>query len=783
MALTEYKRKRSFSKTPEPVGSKQTSGEDRLVFVIQKHKASHLHYDFRLEMRGALKSWAVPKGPSLNPADKRLAMLVEDHPFDYKDFEGIIPPGNYGAGTVIIWDEGTYEPLTKAKSKAEAEKILLGSFHSGSLKFTLHGKKLKGEFALVKMNTRGENAWLLIKHRDKYATEGDITTKDRSVISGKTIEELAANKKARKWISNRDASGKPKKNTKSGTADEDEDDSQSSSSAYEPIVTEILDSFGKKKKTKMPANIKPMLATANDDPVDHEDWMYELEWNGQRTIAYLNSGKVTLKSEKNKPLDKKFVPVYEALKEWPINAVIDGVITVVNEKGLPEPDRLETWNNEDDGILNFFVFDILWLQEVSLMDLPLTERHEILQKLIPAESLIKLSERFDSRGSEFIEAAGNLGLEAVIARKSDSKYVPGKQSKYWLKIKTNQADTEPENSAVKETSIQKRPKKNKNVQALKNDKDDVFLNPDEETQVKKIGGHALKFSNLNKLYWPKERITKRDMLNYYYEVSSYMLPYMKDRPQSLNRYPNGINGPSFYQKNVAGKVEDWLVKHDYENTSKEGHKTFLVCTDLASLMYIANLGCIEMNPWHSRISAPDYPDWSVIDLDPDTGNSFDEVIEVSLVVKKVLDAIGVPSYPKTSGSSGIHIYVPLGAQYTYEQSKQFAELVVNFVHDEIGDITSVERNPARRKGKIYLDFLQNRSIQTIAAPYSLRPKPGATVSAPLNWEEIRKGLRVQDFTIFNMPDRVKQEGDLFKGVLGKGINLDKVLKKMSTVFS
>jgi bifunctional non-homologous end joining protein LigD len=321
----------------------------------------------------------------------------------------------------------------------------------------------------------------------------------------------------------------------------------------------------------------------------------------------------------------------------------------------------------------------------------------------------------------------------------------------------------------------------KDITPTKGNERKTFLSPKEETQTKTINGRELTFTNLSKLYWSKEKITKRDMLNYYYTMVPYMLPYMKDRPQSLNRHPNGIDGESFYQKNVAGKVDDWITTHHYKNTTHEGEKTFFVCTDAASLLYIAKLGCIEMNPWHSRIQSPDNPDWCVIDLDPDT-NSFEQVVEVANVVRKILDAVDIPSYPKTSGSTGIHIYIPLGARYSYEQSKQLAELVVTFAHEELSDFTSIVRNPAKRKGKIYLDFLQNRAIQTIAAPYSLRPKPGATASAPLHWEEIKKGLSIKDFTIFNMLERVKNEGDIFKGVLERGIDLAQVLDNINTVF-
>jgi len=244
---------------------------------------------------------------------------------------------------------------------------------------------------------------------------------------------------------------------------------------------------------------------------------------------------------------------------------------------------------------------------------------------------------------------------------------------------------------------------------------------------------------------------------------------MKDRPQSLNRHPNGINGESFYQKNVTGKVAEWLTTYHYKSESS-GDKNFLFCTDEASLMYIASLGCIEMNPWHSRIQHAENPDWCVIDLDPDN-NSYDEVVKAAQAVKKVLDAIDVPAYPKTSGSTGMHIYIPLGAKYSYEQSKLLAELIVNMVHHDISSFTSLERNPAKRKGKIYLDFLQNRTIQTIASPYSLRPKPGATVSTPLHWDEVKKGLTPKQFTIHNIFDRLKDVGDIFKPVLEKGIDL------------
>jgi bifunctional non-homologous end joining protein LigD len=309
----------------------------------------------------------------------------------------------------------------------------------------------------------------------------------------------------------------------------------------------------------------------------------------------------------------------------------------------------------------------------------------------------------------------------------------------------------------------------------------TLLNPTEETQVKKINGHDLKFTNLSKVYWPEDNITKRDMLNYYYQVAEFIVPYLKDRPQSLNRFPNGIHGKSFYQKNVKGKSPDWVKTFPY-TTSDGENKEFLVGADEATLLWMASLGSIEMNPWFSRIQSEDYPDFCIIDLDPDK-NTFDQVIEAALEVKKVLDSLSVPSYPKTSGSTGIHIYIPLAARYTYDQSQMFAKLIVQLVHKRIPEYTSTERMIKNRGGKMYLDFLQNRPGATIASPYSVRPKPGAPVSMPLHWDEVRKGMRTENFTLRNSIARLRSVGDLFKGGLGKGIDMDKVVSMVQKVES
>ncbi|HWB94373.1 MAG TPA: non-homologous end-joining DNA ligase [Puia sp.] len=301
----------------------------------------------------------------------------------------------------------------------------------------------------------------------------------------------------------------------------------------------------------------------------------------------------------------------------------------------------------------------------------------------------------------------------------------------------------------------------------------TLLNPTEQTQVRAVSGHQLKFNNLGKVFWPEEGYTKRDLLNYYYQAAPYILPYLKNRPQSLNRFPNGITGKSFYQKDVTATAPDWVKQFPYHTSTGED-KNFLVVEDEASLLWMANLGAIEMNPWNSTIRKPDHPDWCIIDLDPTEQNSFEQVIRTAQVVRQVLEELGVPGYPKTSGSTGIHIYIPMAARYTYDECQAFGKLIATRVHGELPKFTSIERLTDRRKGCIYVDYLQNRPKATLAAPYAVRPKPGATVSMPLHWEEVKKGLKMRQFTLKNAMARIKEQGDIFKPVLGKGVDLRKI---------
>lgn len=905
MTLSKYNEKRSFDRTPEPKGGK--ANHDELIFVIQKHDATRLHYDFRLEMDGVLKSWAVPKGPSTDPSVKRLAMMVEDHPYDYKDFEGIIPEGNYGAGTVMVWDFGTYEPLEEkngqlkgVKGKKAQEKLAMKELHSGSLKMRLNGKKLKGEYALVKTKGMEENAWLLIKHRDKYASEDDITEKDRSAVSRRTLNGIEKDGDA-VWESNREEkkSTKTKNSAKTkSTKTEAKDPAEEAATGKKSPDVDVAAILKKGKKQKFPDDMQPMLATLVDGPFDDPGWEYEVKWDGYRALAYLRNGEVSLQSRNRKSFNDKFYPVFQQLQEWKIDAVIDGEIVVINEKGLSDFNALQNWRSEADGELVYYAFDILWMNGKSLIHLPLRERKAILQSIVDENSPVQLGYSVETEGKAFFEAAQKMGLEGIMAKKSDSEYYPGIRTRDWLKIKINKRQeviiagyTLNEGSSklfsalllaaydkgelhyvgkvgtgfkekqqkemmalfkpliTKKSPFRETPDYNKpsrfrpnpphaNATWLKPElvceisfteitQDGVFrhpsfegmredksakevvrevekpaeemvdeaentteeiikkpqkakrktlLNPKEETQVRKIDGHEVKFSNLGKLYWPDDKIQKRELINYYYQVAPFILPYLEDRPLSLNRFPNGIKGKSFYQKDVTGKVPDWIETTPY--VSEGEHKNFMLCNDEAALLYMANLGAIDVNPWNSRIETPDNPDWCLLDLDPDTGNTFEQVIETAQTIKGLLDSLHVPAYCKTSGSTGLHIYIPLGAKYSYDQCQLFAEWVAGQAQQQLPDFTSVERLTKNRKGKLYIDYLQNRPKATLAAPYSVRPKPGATVSMPLHWNEVKKGLQLKDFTIHNAIDRIQREGDLFKPVLGDGIDLEEVIAKM-----
>lgn len=798
MSLKEYKAKRDLSKTKEPAGFKKNSSSS-LNFCIQKHAARHLHYDFRLEYQDVLLSWAVPKGPSMNPQDKRLAIQVEDHPLDYQYFEGIIPKGNYGAGTVKIWDHGTYTMPETADSK-EIEKKLSDGLKKGHFAVVLHGNNLKGEFIFQKLK-RDENdhSWLLIKKSDPFSSE--------SAEEMETISEKI----------------KGKKNS----------------------------------HQKMPEFIAPMLATLVDEPFDSEDWLFEIKWDGFRTLAFINQDKVELKSRNNLSFNHKFPLVVNALKKCEHSLIFDGEIVIVDEKGRSNFQLMQNYKI-GEGSLCYYVFDVLYKDGVDLRDRPLIERKELLKNCLAEldSPLICFSDHLIGKGKIFFKAAEEQNLEGIIGKKIDSEY-QSRRSRDWIKIKTALRQemvvcgfTEPRGSRKKFGAliagiydeknelhytghvgggfserllneiynqliplIQKKspfkvpPKVNMPViwvkpklvaevsfaewtkdslmrqpvfKGLRMDKDPKTVKkeipqqaPKESTEtgeIKKIKDLVL--TNLEKVYWPKEKYTKGDLIAYYEKVAPFILPYLKDRPMMLHRYPEGIEGMDFYQKDLNFNPPSWIKTYPIQHEEKIIN--YLIINDLKSLLYAVNLGSIDLHPFMSRTTHLDHPDYCVIDLDPHEISS-DKLVEAALVVHDILNQLKLTHCCKTSGGKGLHVVIPLQAKYDFDESKQFAELLCYLVHQELPKTTSLERLPEKRPKRIYLDFLQNRSRQSIAAPYSVRPKKHATVSTPLDWTEVNKELNVSEFTIQSVPKRLEKIGDLFKPVLGKGINMKAAL--------
>jgi bifunctional non-homologous end joining protein LigD len=811
VGLRKYFKKRDFKQTPEPKGGVKPSKQQKLAFVVQEHHASRLHYDFRLEMNGVLKSWAVPKGPSLNPHDHHLAVRTEDHPYEYRTFEGVIPKGNYGAGNVIIWDEGWYE--ARQGDPADSEKTMLKELKKGHLTFVLHGQKLKGEFALIKMHTNDEDAWLLVKKDDEYASTADVTKQDESIKSHKRVDDLGGKMP--------DIAGFPKKAS--------------------------------------PWQVKPMLATLVDQPFSKDGWLFEIKWDGYRAVGSKKNDDIELYSRNGLDFMEKYAPVAEAMRQFKHDVIVDGEIVVTDDQGVSHFEWLQNWHRDPHGTLRYYVFDILWCDGHDLRTMPLFQRKQLLNYVMPKNDVLGFSDDIETDGLKLFNEMKERGLEGMVAKRQDSPYREGDRGPDWLKVKTHLRQevviggyTEPrggrkylgsliagvydkgdfvyvghsgggipdEQRKLLRDKLAKlerhtspflhEPKPNAPVhwvrpeivcemsfsewtkegymrhpqfEGLRSDKKPINIHREKPkaaalpiATTKNKSGLPFEPTHLDKVFFPKHKYTKGDLFKYYESVADYILPYLKDRPHSLNRMPNGITGEGFYQKNNE-HLPDWVPHADIFSESNNENLRWMVGGDLPTLLYMVQLGCVEINPWNSRVGRLEHPDWIVIDIDPE-GVGFEGVIDVARTVKEVCDAWGIPSYPKTSGKSGIHIYIPMGAKYTYQQGKNVAHLIALEVNRRQPKITSVERMPEKRKRKIYVDFLQNREGQTLAAPYSVRPTPDATVSMPLHWDEVKSGLKPTDFTIKNALARLKHTGDLWKPALARGIDLPKLLKKI-----
>ncbi len=816
--LDQYNKKRDFSQTAEPKAVKGKINATQHHFVVQRHHASRLHYDFRLEIDGALKSWAVPKGPSLNPKDKRLAVQVEDHPLSYGSFEGSIPEGNYGAGTVSIFDEGKYIPL-----EVKSDQEFLKQWKNGNIKFKLEGKVLKGDFALVRMHTGDDKNWLLIKHKDEFSW-------DKPFDSEKLVSESI------------------KKEGK---------DFKKKSDKTETVKKKPLGLDDK--------SIKPMLAKLSQAIPDGKDWLFEKKFDGFRSLYFSQNGTKKLISRNGNLLSNKFPSILKDLEGLTRDCILDGEIVIEDKNAIAQFQYLQSGEPIPKNLnIYYYVFDILYLDNNDLTAYSLIERKEILNLLIKKHQFqhIKLSAEIKSPQKDLLDYAREQKWEGIIAKRRDDPYGMGQRNGSWLKIKIRNTQeaiicgfTKPEGSrshfgaivlGIKTagqlkyigncgtgfneellkslnklfkplvTDVKPFPKtekiaKEKDVTWLRPElvcdiyysewtrdehlrhpvfkgiREDKSVNettkeePEKEDKIMdkelKFGKKTLKLTNLDKLYWPTEKISKGDLLDYYEKMGDYILPYLKDKPISMNRFPNGIEAQSFFQKDVdPDKIPAWLKTTEVFSESTSKTIDYLLCNDLPSLLYIVNLGSIEINPWLSTYKNPEKPQYAVLDLDPN-GAEWNDTIDVALTAKEILDKGDIPAFIKTSGSSGLHIFMNVAAKYDYQVVRDFVQFIAELIHQVHPETTSLVRDPKKRKGLIYLDYLQNKEGQTIVAPYSVRPKPNATVSTPILWEELNYDLSIQDFHIFNVYGRVTTIDDPWQELQSSKVDIKKALSK------
>jgi len=889
--LEEYRRKRRFDRTPEPSGApepppkpaKSKSGSKRLpnpklavlegpatsglatesVFVVQKHAATRLHYDFRLAIDGTLKSWAVPKGPSLNTSDKRLAVQTEDHPLEYGGFEGKIPEGSYGAGTVMVWDRGSFVVEGTLDADHQLKK--------GDLKFILNGEKLRGSFVLVKLkHSEKGNEWLLIKHKDASEDPAyQIDAHDGSVLTGRTIGEITQELP-------------PKRS---------------------PIPIQPAD-LHPVRKSPMPTRIGPMLATLSNRPFSDSNWLFEIKWDGVRALATISGGALMLRSRNNVDITKRYPELASLTKNLAAReAVVDGEIVALNEQGQSDfellQQRMHVRAPSEKLIAStpvvYFAFDLLYCDGFDLREAPLLQRKQFLQRLLYPSSTFRYADHQLEQGRELFELARQHGLEGIVAKRIDSIYASDRSAS-WLKLKVTQTIdavvagwTEPRTSGLKFGSLllglydgkklrfighvgtgfdatkqneifaklkelssstcpfETKPAANEkpfwtspalvarvkfsdwtNEHALRHPvfiglREDIqptdcireteaaappqidvvhapqivgrVLTEKSKIEAELFAGRAetlnieldakrLRFSNLNKIYFPESGFTKRDLLAHYYSIADHILPFLKNRALVLRRYPDGIKGQAFFQKDLREGLPDWFktVPIDSEERGKEIH--YATANDLASLLFLAGLGCIDHNPWSSPISDLDHPDYFFFDLDPSDGTEFNVVVTVAKALHERLETLKLKSFLKTSGATGFHIFIPVEPVYTYEQLRTFAEIIARGVTTEHPNLVTSERIVAKRpSGRVLIDVAQNAQGRPLAAAYSVRAFPKAPVSTPVHPRELRASLKPESLNIKSISARLKEKGDLWANFWNSRQRLENAIELLSAQMS
>jgi bifunctional non-homologous end joining protein LigD len=803
--LDPYRAKRSLERTPEPAGAVAADGAARL-FVVHQHAARRLHFDLRLEMQGVLRSWAVPKGPSYDTAEKRLAVHVEDHPLEYGDFEGLIPEGNYGAGAVIVWDRGEWTPVGDP----------LEGLAKGKLLFELRGYKLRGLWTLVKLK-KSEKDWLLIKERDAWASKDAQELPPESVLSGLTVEDLGAGR-------NR------------GEA-----------------IRRELTRLGAPHRPVEAKSVGLMLAETAERAFSREGWLFEPKLDGYRVLAARSQGEPRLLTRNGNDCATSFPEILRAVAALPFERlVLDGEVVALDDAGRPSFQRLQGRARLRRPIdirhaavntpVTYYAFDLLGFEDFDLRPLALTARKAALRRVLPPMGPLRYLEHVDDEGEALYREAERLGLEGVVAKKADSPYRAGRATA-WLKIRSRRtgdfvvvgftapkgsrggfgalqlADhvdgalvyagragsgfTDKELAEVRRMLESRRRADPPCSGPLAAEKGTTWVEPvlvceveytewtDEgllrqpvflrfredkppEECVRQVDGRSAGqpvgepdpppvrapdrqtlFTNLDKVFWPDEGYTKGDLIAYYRAITPWLLPYLRNRPLVLTRYPDGIGGKSFFQKDAPGFRPEWIRTERMWSEDTQREIDYFVCDDEASLLYVVNLGTIPLHLWASRAPTLERPDWCVLDLDP-KGAPFDHVVEVAMAARDLCRRIDLPLFVKTSGSSGLHLLIPLGRQCTHEQSRSLGELLARCVVERLPKIATVVRQVRQRDGRVYVDYLQNGSGKLIVAPFSARPLPGAPVSAPLAWREVNRRLDIRRHTIKTVPERMRK---------------------------
>jgi bifunctional non-homologous end joining protein LigD len=799
--LTTYLGKRAAASTPEPFGKDLLHRPG--AFVVQKHAARNLHYDLRLELDGVLLSWAVPKGLSPSPSEKRLAVRTEDHPLDYLDFEGIIPEGNYGAGAMIVWDRGRWLAIEDPREGLETGKLL----------FELRGYKLGGVWTLVRTRKNAKE-WLLIKKPDAWAdAEGTTTFSERSVLSGLGVDELAA------------------------------------APARVEEVRSLLADWGADRSSPDPAKFQPMLAETRKDAFSDPDWIFELKYDGFRILAVRRGELVQLRYRSGADATRLYPEIARALAALPLEGVaLDGELVALDEEGKPNFQLLQRRAKRRRPLdiqagtvelpVTLFAFDLLAFDDFDVRPIPLRKRKELLGSIVPRQGPIRLADHFEGTGLELYRQVVRLGLEGIVAKRGDSPYRGGKRSDDWLKIPAHRfacfvvvGYTEPkgggpgfgalhlaafdrgrlryagrvgtgfsQSEVVKVFEILETLRRTdppcegswpegsghhwveprlvcearfKEFTEQGHLRQPSFLRLKPETPMtacvlplREKAGHsrlpgnrrpAVRLSNLDKVLWPETGYSKGDLIDYYDRISEWILPYLRDRLLVMDRYPDGIHGKSFFQKNVPGRVPDWVRTQQVWSEHETKGSNHLVCDSREALLYVANLASIPLHIWGSRVACLPRPDWCVLDLDP-TEAPFPLVVEVALGIRELCDRMGAPSFVKTSGGKGLHILLPLGAAYGFEQARLLAELIARIVVHRLPGWATVERRLEDRHGKVYIDYLQNGYAKLLVSPFSVRPNRRALVSTPLDWAEVGNRLDPRDFDIATVPKRLKERG-------------------------